>query len=108
MLTSLMQAHLELELELERAIRDDSASQIIEEIDKKMTDLDKSIRQTEPANNNEAKAKLKFFLARILTVGGGIVSNKDIATIEELFDHILAGSDDSGRNGPQLKSNNNI
>lgn len=107
MLTSLIQAHFELEEELERAISDDSASQVIEVIDKKMAELDKSIRQSLPANNDEARAKLKFFLSRILIVGGGIVSNKDIATIEELFDHILAASSNGRQNDPQLKSYNN-
>lgn len=94
MLTSLIKAHLELEKELERAISDDCASQVIQTIDRKMTDLDGSIRQAVPANNDEAKAKLNFFLSRISLVGGAVVSKKDVESIEALFDHILASAGD--------------
>lgn len=105
MLDSLIQAHLELEEELQRAIGDDCAPPVIELIDAKMTELDTSIRQTVPANDDEARAKLKFFLSRILIVGGGIVSKKDILTIEELFDQILSGSSNEPNNNSELVSN---
>ncbi len=105
MLNSLIQAHLELEEELQNAISDDCATPVIELIDAKMADLDKTIRQTAPANHEEARAKLKFYLSRILIVGGGIVSKEDILTIEELFDHVLAGSASSIENSTKLASN---
>ncbi|MEM8541340.1 MAG: hypothetical protein AAGF25_10330 [Pseudomonadota bacterium] len=89
MLTSLIQAHKELEKELERAISDDGATPVIEAIDKKMTDLDNSIRLAVPADHNEAKAKLDFFLSRIAIVGGAVVSKRDIDSIAELFDRQL-------------------
>lgn len=106
MLNSLIEAHTELEKELQRAISDDCATQVIEAIDGKMVNLDKTIRQTFPANDDEARAKLKFFLDRILAVGGGIVSVKDISTIEELFDQVLEGSGRGERINPKLASGN--
>lgn len=106
MLNTLIEAHIELEKELQRAIGNDCATQVIETIDAKISELDRSIRQTVPSNEEEARAKLGFFLSRILTVGGGIVSRKDIATIEELFDHVLAGHGDLGQTSRPLVSNN--
>lgn len=89
MLTSLIETHAKLEKELERAISDNSASPVIEAIDRKMTDLDNSIRQSVPTSPDEAKVKLDFFLSRIAIVGSAVVSRRDIEAIEELFDQLL-------------------
>ena len=98
MLSSLIQAHLEIEKELECAISDDAETHVIESIDKKLVDLDKSIRASMPGDQNEARTKLNFYLSRIAAAGSAVLSQKDIESIEELFDHIIGQTGNSENN----------
>lgn len=89
MLNSLIMAHKQLEKELEHAISKNLDTAAIRAIDSRLSDLDRSIRNSVPLGPDEARLKLNYFLSVVADDFGGDLAERDFGAIEELFNHIL-------------------
>ena len=89
MISDLIDAHAQVERQLELAISQNVDAEAIRTMDTRLSELELQIRAAVPANDDQARVKLEFFLSRIAFDGGNVVNTEDIGTIEQIFQQIL-------------------
>ena len=91
MIFELIDAHAKVEKQLANAIGINADAEVVRALDGELSELDQKIRDAVPADDEQARVKLDFFLSRIAFDGGNVINTNDIGTIEEIFRHILNG-----------------